>query len=57
MLYVYNKAIWFGMHIENWLMLENKGFEVDGFPYCKLFAFAKCPLILVNKSSGTNPMT
>ncbi len=45
------------MHIENWLMPENKGFEVDGFPYCKLFAFAKCPLILVNKGSGTNPTT
>jgi len=43
------------MHIENWEMLEHQALEENEKVYCKLIAFAKCSLNILNKSSCSYP--
>jgi len=45
------------MHIENWEMLDNQALEEDVKGYCKLIAFAKCSLNILNTGSCSYPPT
>jgi len=45
------------MHIENREMLEHQALEGDEKDYCKLIAFAKCSLNILNTGSCSYPLS